>query len=420
MVLKRIVVFVIVLFSALMTYSQSCHVQLPECARPDTNVLQMFGEGREFERFVEKMDSVVLFGQGRVNILHIGGSHVQADFYTHVIRQNIDSLNADLRPPRGYVFPYSAAKTNNPLNYRSTYGGEWKSARNARKQFDIDQGMGGILIYTSDSSSWINIDLNRDSTLRYQTNRVHLLGRSMHGAFSPRLMTKDSLFFFPTIEPTGYLFNLDKDVEEFKIEIIKDTALSHVADTFVITGIMPDNDEPGIVYNSIGVNGASVPSYLDCKDFERDLHLMKPDLAIFAIGINDATAGNFTDSLFCANYDSLISRIRNVNPDCALLFITNNDSYKRKYRRTYIVNTNGLVAQESFYKLARKYNGGLYDLFKIMGGLKSMAQWQEMGLARRDKVHFTQDGYEIIGKMFFDAFLEYYLNTDYKLQNDIW
>ena len=79
-----------------------------------------------------------------------------------------------------------------------------------------------------------------------------------------------------------------------------------------------------------------------------------------------------------------------------------------------------MVAQESFYKLARKYNGGLYDLFKIMGGLKSMAQWQEMGLARRDKVHFTQDGYEIIGKMFFDAFLEYYLNTDYKLQNDIW
>ena len=49
-----------------------------------------------------------------------------------------------------------------------------------------------------------------------------------------------------------------------------------------------------------------------------------------------------------------------------------------------------------------------------------MAEWQEMGLAQRDKIHFTRLGYEIIGKMFFDAFLEYYLNSDYKLQYDIW
>lgn len=416
----RVLLLLMSLSISLISKGQTTSYMLPLCARPDTNVLQVFGEAHGYERLFGKMDSVVLFGQGRVNILHIGGSHVQADFYTHVIRQNLDSLNAGLRPPRGYVFPYSAAKTNNPLNYRSTYGGEWHSARNARKQFDIDHGMGGILIYTSDTSAWINIDLNRDSVERYCTNRVHLIGRSTQGVLSPRLMTSDSVEYKPDIEPTGYCFNLGSDVENFKITLVNDKSISNVVDTFVITGIMPDNDEPGIVYNSIGVNGASVPSYLQCKNFEKDLSLIKPDLAIFAIGINDASTSDFTDSLFCANYDSLIHQIRKVNPECALLFITNNDSYKRKYRRTYIVNKNGLVAQTAFYRLANKWDGGLYDLFKIMGGLKSMAEWQEMGLAQRDKIHFTRLGYEIIGKMFFDAFLEYYLNSDYKLQYDIW
>lgn len=416
----RLIVVIMALMAMVSARAQSYEMLLPECARPDTNVLQVFGEAREFERLVEKMDSVVLFGQGRVNILHIGGSHVQADFYTHVIRQNIDSLNAGLRPPRGFIFPYSAAKTNNPLNYRSTYGGTWTGARNARKQFAIDQGVGGILIHTSDSSAWVDIDLNRDSICRYQTNRVHLLGRSLHGRYSPILQTRDSVIYSPEKEPTGYCFNLDKSVESFTIRLEDDTLYKTQRDTFVITGILPDNDESGIVYHSIGVNGASVPSYLQCKDFERDLRLISPDLAVFAIGINDATAHDFTDSLFCANYDSLISSIRRVNPECALIFITNNDSYKRKYRRTYIVNTNGEIARDAFYQLADKWDGGLYDLFKVMGGLKSMSLWQQAGLAQRDKVHFTRAGYEIIGKMFFDAFLEYYLNSDYKLKYEIW
>ena len=417
---SRVVVIFVALLATLTLRGQSYEHLLPECARPDTNVLQLFGERAEFERFVGKMDSVVLFGQGRVNILHIGGSHVQADFYTHVVRQNMDSLNSGLRPPRGYVFPYSAAKTNNPLNYRSTYGGTWHSARNARKQFDIDMGVGGILIYTADTAAWVNIDLNRDSLERYTANRIHLLGRSFHGALSPRLITPDSLVYLPVEEPTGYCFDLDAPVEQFRIELVRDSMLRHTTDTFVVRGFVPDNDEPGIVYNSIGVNGASVPSYLECKDFEAELKLLQPDRVIFAIGINDASTADFTDSLFCANYDTLIRRIRSVSPECALIFITNNDSYKRKYRRTYYVNNSGVVAQHSFYKLAEKWGGGLYDLFKIMGGLKSMAEWQKEGLAQRDKVHFTRAGYEIIGQMFFDALLESYLNADYKLQFDIW
>ena len=101
---------------------------------------------------------------------------------------------------------------------------------------------------------------------------------------------------------------------------------------FALYGIVLENQDPGICYHSIGVNGASVPSYLRCEFFEQHLSLINPDLIIFSVGINDAYDTQFTASKYEKNYDTLISYFQSVSPRSALLFTTNNDSYyKRKY-----------------------------------------------------------------------------------------
>ena len=105
------------------------------------------------------------------------------------------------------------------------------------------------------------------------------------------------------------------------------------------------------------MNGASVPSYLRCDDFERDLELIKPDLIIFGIGINDAAEKDFEKETFKQNYAELISIMQRVNPDCALLFVTNNDSFKSKRvkkKRVYEVNPNGKIVQEAFKEMVGK------------------------------------------------------------------
>lgn len=393
-------------------------VALPSCAQTDSNMMKLpGGESREMARFVEKMDSVVLFGEGRVNIIHIGGSHVQADMYTHVFRQNIDSLNGSLTPPRGMIFPYTVAKTNNPSNYKVKYGGTWTPARNALKQYALDQGACGILVSTTDTTAWVGVDMNPDSVIRWTATKVHLICSSMKGRVEPVLIVRDSVEVRGQKEETGYVYELGEGIGSLSIAPRFDKMQFAEPDTFVLNGLVMDSDEPGIVYSTIGVNGASVPSYLGCRNFSRDLKLVKPDLAIFAIGINDATAANFTDSLFVANYDSLIYNIRSVAPDCALLFITNNDSYRR-VRRKYYVNKNGEVARRGFYELAEKWHSPVWDLYEIMGGEGSMQKWQEEHLAQRDKVHFTRAGYEVVGKMFFNAFMDYYLNYDVEKEEE--
>jgi hypothetical protein len=366
------------------------------------------GDSTRLDHFFRRVDTLVQMGQGRINILHIGGSHVQADWFSHEVRQNLDIVNGDFQTPRGLIFPFSVAKTNNPMNYKVTYSGKWNGVKNIQTKRDIPLGMSGIAVYTNDPSAQINIFLNPDENLRWKFNRLRLLGYAEDGieSVSPVLYYhNDTLAGYWDYLSKTYLFDLPESDCAFSVGFIQTDAVPH---TFIVHGFIPEKETPGVVYHAIGVNGASVSSYLRSESFEEELHLLEPDLIIFAIGINDAVSRNFTEESFRQNYDALIEKIEHVNPNCAYIFITNNDSYRRLARRKYQVNTNGLIARNAFYRLAEDHQGGVWDLFLLMGGLSSMQKWQSAALARPDKVHFTQEGYLLIGDLFYNAFVNYY------------
>lgn len=381
------------------------------------NEMLYLGENSDIRcSFYDKIDSFRATGKGRINILHIGGSHVQADVFSHRVRTLMDSLNNGHTPSRGVLFPYKVAKTNNPTNYIVSYEGSWTPSRNIKKDREAVLGLTGIAVSTIDSIAQITVKLNpKDSSRSWNFSRLKLLGYAEHPQVVPLLKMDNSLYLYPTFDSieSTYTFQLVSPVDSFKLMVIQRDTIPH---RFTINGFLLENDEPGIVYHSVGVNGASVPSYLSCPNFERDLNLIKPDMAIFAIGINDAVPQNFSKKQFVANYDSLLSKFRKISPDCLFLFISNNDSYrkiKRRYRKSrYQVNTNGLLAREAFMTLAEKHDGLFWDLFSIMGGLESMKKWEEEGLSQKDKVHFTKRGYNLVGNLFFDAFLRAYNNKD--------
>jgi lysophospholipase L1-like esterase len=182
-----------------------------------------------------------------------------------------------------------------------------------------------------------------------------------------------------------------------------------VAGEFTLTGVLLENGMTGVTVHGVGVNGASVPSYLRCDDFERDLNLIKPDLIIFGIGINDAAEKDFEKETFKQNYGELISIMQYVNPDCALLFVTNNDSFKRIRKNKYEVNPNGKVVEQAFMEMGKQYGAAVWDQFDVMGGLRSMQNWEKAGLAQKDKIHFTRDGYRLMGDLLYNALIENYL-----------
>jgi lysophospholipase L1-like esterase len=57
------------------------------------------------------------------------------------------------------------------------------------------------------------------------------------------------------------------------------------------------------------------------------------------------------------------------------------------------------------YELADETGGAVFDQFEIMGGLRSMEKWRTAHLAQNDRIHFTKAGYELMGKLLFNAII---------------
>lgn len=464
------------------------------------NKIQFPKGNKSFEPFFNKLDTLVFENRGQVRILHIGGSHIQADAMSGRIREHLVKEYPGASAGRGFVFPFSAAKTNTPSSYGSTYKGIWDMSKNVLREVKKPLGLLGIAVSTSDPRAEFSILLNRYNPQPiWSETRIRLFGYSDHGDVIPVLHV-DSLeipgkldsatqsFTFPIPHPIDSIHisfrwldslqqaeiarfitdslrqdsiaraaaiadSLAKDSLAKKDSSKKPAAIpdnvalpldsmyqdSSVIDTaldepppfepepvapldtssndskpgrprFTLTGIYTESDAPGIMYVNVGINGAKVPNYFEatCPLLEKELAFLKPDLVIFAIGINDANVDRFDDKGFRANYDTLITRIRKVSPNTAIIFETNNDSFRMTKRKRYVQHPNGEVARKSFFILADKYKAGVWDKFSIMGGLGSMAKWEKANLAKKDKVHFKLAGYNLLGDLFYKAIIQAY------------
>ena len=141
------------------------------------------GDSLAMERFFQKMDSVVFFGEGNVSIMHIGGSHVQAGVFTQQFRDNLLSINPDLIGGQNFVFPFTAGGTNNPSHYIVRSTGSWTYSRNAvRKETDKRMGLAGAAITTTDSLATVSIMTREknptDLTPDFDFNKVTVIGFS--------------------------------------------------------------------------------------------------------------------------------------------------------------------------------------------------------------------------------------------------
>lgn len=370
--------------------------------RLEANRLNYDSTSPVMQHFFARWRQTVETGTGNISIMHIGGSHVQAGTLPNTVRRRLMEAYPTHVGPRGMIFPYSAAaKCNNPSDYRIHCRERMALTRCVYKEYDHPLGVCGIAVTASDSLSEVQVILN-ETDIDYATNRIVVLGHSAEGVIP--LLSIDGREVKPSYvsERTDrFVFNLKHAVDSFAVLLP-----CQEGQQFTLTGLYLDNRRNGISYHSIGVNGAAVPDYLRCRDFARDLRLIRPDMVVFGIGINDASGPNFDTAVFHHNYLQLIDTIRSVNPDCAFIFVTNNDSYRKVGRRKYNVNTNGLLVREVFYRLADETGGAVWDQFEVMGGLRSMDQWRKAKLARDDRVHFTAAGYRIVGNLLADALLK--------------
>ena len=420
--LRKHIYLGIVLLLSLTSMAQWLHQPVPATPRYQPSQACMTypsGDSTAFDHFFSLLDDYIFNGSdNRFTILHMGGSHIQAGVFTNKTRSNLLRLYPDLISARGMLFPFHIAGTNNPVSYKSSHTGKWTYCKNTQLNAQYGMGILGMCGVPADTNSTASISMRNNDSISFTFSTLYLLGYCDSGWVRPKIIYLDTLTAYGQYDTniSAYCFRLDTNIDAFTVafESISDT----VWENFYLRGFYADHHRGGLSYVDIGVNGASVPSYLRCEYLEKDLRLLKPDLCIFSIGINDASGTDFDTAVFIQNYKQLITRIRSVAPDCQVLFTTNNDSY-RKVKRSYINNPNGLLVEYAFRSLAAYYHTGMFDWFAYMGGLKSMAEWEKEGLAKKDKIHFTNAGYIIWGDVLYNVILqEYEKHLTRKAQSD--
>ncbi|MBI1222467.1 MAG: LysM peptidoglycan-binding domain-containing protein [Bacteroidetes bacterium] len=408
----------------------------------------------------------------QVRIVHIGDSHLQADYFSGELRRLLQLVFGNAG--RGFVFPYRAAKTNGPADYKTGAYGKWDSKRVVFPDQDLPIGLGGITLSSSDTDALVYLRLSDEEALNYQFDKVTVFrqpGRQYFdlalGVDIPDIKQSNSMdgYRFHTVRSgenlgiiarnshttvsqikdwnhlhsdlirpgqkliVGVVYRpvVQQDIDYNDIYClpasdgpvavacllpslstsvyIRHLPANETQQSGIIYGISLENTRSnGILYHTLGVNGAQFSHYCKAAYFTEQVSELKPDLIIYSLGTNESFATELNETEFYGWMDSLVSTLAAKNPGAAILLCSQPDTYKRRRYK----NPRNLMIQSTIKSYAENRYAAFWDLNTVMGGYGSMISWYHAGLTARDKVHFSASGYRLQGQLLFNALFEGY------------
>jgi len=372
----------------------------------DSSVLYTPAGNPNLETFFNKLDKFYFDGDEGFTVLHLGDSHIQAGVVSWCLRRHFESLCHDSNGDFGLLAPLSVApKNNHPYYYVSKTTGNWEFERIIKNVTGTPIGLSGFVAFTKDSVADMTFTFPKRSMKEsHEFTRVKLL-HDVNDTCYDILTNADSLMVDCTTDFTeGYTEMVYANpLDSLSFRFVKNVDSNEGAPMHV-HGVLVEDTLPNVRFVNIGINGASTESYVRESLLLQQIDAVNPDLAIIALGVNDASGKNFAKDRFEKNYKKIVNSILKVNPDCAIIFVSNNDFCT--YRGGN--NPNQPLVVEAMKSLAKTYKASLWNLFAVMGGRRSIYTWQKNGLAQNDKIHFTNDGYFLEGDLLFGAILRDY------------
>ncbi len=368
--------------------------------KPDKNAL-ICHDSAALNPFFEALDTLSKGAKQSLHILHIGDSHIQADLFSGRMRQLFHQEPIWPTSGRGFIFPYQLAKTNNPPGYTVSHTGNWEGCRNVAKDKSCAWGVAGITATTYDTSATFWLQLGYSAAQKYPIKRAKVFFPAADStsyriawAGNKEWLLSDSLHI-----SLGYHEFVFKDsVTQIAFEIKKTEAAQRY---FTMQGINLENDRAGIIYSSLGVNGAEAGSFLKSPDLDNHLRVLQPQLVIVSLGTNDAYSRDFDPKQFRLVMGRLVQRIKMAVPNAVVLLTTPGDSF-----RGHRVNKSNVEAAGVLFGLAEETGAVLWDFYAVMGGMKSIQRWHAYNLAQRDRLHLSNKGYQLQGDLLYTALMQ--------------
>jgi lysophospholipase L1-like esterase len=167
--------------------------------------------------------------------------------------------------------------------------------------------------------------------------------------------------------------------------------------------------ETGVTYETLGINGAEASIILRWNESMSAAYLRRrnPGLIVLAYGTNEGVIGNWSSEKYQTMFSDIIQRFRRAVPAASILVLGPPDSWSnREGTWRPLPGIDRIITAQ---KNACRENGcGFWDTRERMGGVGSMRDWVQAGLAQHDYIHFTPAGYHRLATMLFGDMMRQY------------
>jgi lysophospholipase L1-like esterase len=211
--------------------------------------------------------------------------------------------------------------------------------------------------------------------------------------------------------PAYASFDLPPGSKRFKLRVTKGSVRLYGADF--------RKSQAGVVYSSLGVNGANVTLLsraFNGAHWTYQLHHYKPDLVVLAYGTNESGYPSFVEKTWGPELKLAVARVRAALPEASILLMSPMDRGERSKSGDIhtVPEMPRLVEIES--GVASELGVAFFNTFQAMGGPGTMARWysSEPRLVGADYIHPMPAGAKIVGELLFSALRDGY--NEYKLR----
>jgi lysophospholipase L1-like esterase len=187
-------------------------------------------------------------------------------------------------------------------------------------------------------------------------------------------------------------------------------------------GAVLENDGPGVVYDSLGVNGAFaglLKSVMNEQHWAEQLQHRKPDLVVLNYGTNESEyASDDQMERYEKDLREVVRRVHSALPAVPVLIITPMDRGKRAGGGKVVTLDSIPKIVEMQQRVARDSGCAFFNMFAAMGGAGTMARWHagKKHLVGADLTHPNADGAETVGVLIYEALIDGYVK--YRARTD--
>lgn len=186
--------------------------------------------------------------------------------------------------------------------------------------------------------------------------------------------------------------------------------LRHVRGETRSFGVVLERDQPGVVLDALGVQGARI-RFLDKQDdehFAEELRWRQPDLLIFQFGANESGDGYaYPMDEYLRTMKDVIAQAQQAVPSASCLIIGAMDRARVEKGLTSSMKIIQLIVEQQ--QIAASQLGCAYfDTYQSMGGWGAMPAWVRRGLGQADMTHPTGVGAIRIGGWIYRALMKEY------------